>query len=143
MNDSKRQDIALLVLRLAIAATFIGHGGQLLFGLFGGPGLEGITSSQGQVMGTLVAVGEFFGGLGMLLGLLTRFTALAQIVIMLGAIVKVHLPNGFFLPKGYEYNVVLISIMVTILLLGPGKYAIGRFLPLPKTADGQPVPALE
>ena len=64
----------------------------------------------GSPLGYLVAVGEFFGGVGLVFGFLSRFSAAALVVIMLGAIVKVHGANGFFLDKhGFEYNLSLIG----------------------------------
>jgi len=92
-----------------------------------------------------VAIGEFFGGLGMIVGFLARFSAVANIVIMIGAIAMVHGKNGFFLSNGgYEFNLALIGLLVPIVLVGPGRYALGRCLPLPKAryAD-RPVAVLE
>ena len=133
-------DTGLLCLRLALGLVFMVHGSQLVFGAFGGPGLAGFAKMLGPI-GYLVAIGQFFGGLGIVVGLLSRFSAAALIVIMLGAIVKVHLPNGFFMNwygkqagEGYEYHLLVIGMCLTILLAGPGRFAVARFLPLPKTA---------
>jgi putative oxidoreductase len=92
-----------------------------------------------------VAIGEFFGGLGLLVGFLTRFSAAANLVIMLGAIALVHGKNGFFAQGGgYEYNLALIGLLLPLLIAGPGPFALGRHLPLPRTAaTDRPVPALE
>jgi putative oxidoreductase len=72
---------------------------------------------------------------------LGRFTDRHQV----GAIVKVHGEKGFFLQNGgFEYNLVLIGLLATILIAGPGRLAIGRFLPLPKsTRTGRPIIVLE
>src|SRR5688500_18753164 len=96
-------------------------------------------------LGYPVTIGEFFGGLGLIFGLLTRFSAASLIIIMLGAIAMVHGKNGFFLSnQGYEYNLALIGLLVPSLLVGPGRFAIGRFLPLPKAANtGRPITILE
>lgn len=96
-------------------------------------------------VGYLVAIGEFFGGLGIMAGFLARFSAAANAVIMVGAIYMVHGANGFSMAnKGYEYNVVLIGMLLPIVIAGPGHYALGRFLPLPKSArTGRPVMPLE
>lgn len=85
-------------------------------------------------LGYLVSIGEFFGGLGLVVGFLSRFSAASLIVIMLGAI-NVHLnqmKGGFFLPTGFEYPLALIGLLVPTLILGPGSVSIGRVLPLPK-----------
>jgi putative oxidoreductase len=118
----------LLILRISIGIIMCAHGGQKMFGWFGGHGLASTVQLLGSV-GYLVAIGEFFGGLGILLGFLTRFSAFWLIVIQIGAIVKVHWANGFFLGQkpGFEYNFALISIFVSLLIAGPGRYAIIRW----------------
>jgi putative oxidoreductase len=135
---------ALLVVRIVVGVIFMAHGAQKLFGAFGGPGLAGIVKMMGPI-GYLVAIGEFFGGLGLVLGFLSRFSAASLIVIMIGAIAMVHGKNGFFLDKsGFEYNLALIGLLAPILIAGPGSLSVAQYLPLPKTrATGRPVPALE
>lgn len=138
-------DWALLAVRTVVGIIFMAHGAQKLFGAFGGPGLAGVVQTMGPI-GYLVTIGEFFGGLGLLLGVLSRFSAAALIVIMLGAIAMVHGRNGFFLGErpGFEYNLALIGLLAPILIAGPGRLALGRLLPLPKVAGtGRPVAALE
>ena len=134
-------DTGLLCLRAALGLVFMVHGAQLVFGAFGGPGIVNFAKMMGP-LGYLVAIGEFFGGLGILVGFLSRFSAAALIVIMLGAIVKVHLPNGFFMNwygkqagEGYEYHLLVIGMCLAILIAGPGRFAASRFLPLPKAAS--------
>lgn len=136
---------SLMLLRLIVGIIFMMHGSQKVFGAFDGPGLNQIMTNMGPVLGFLVSIGEFFGGLGLVVGFLSRFSAAALIVIMIGAIVKVHGPNGFFAPTGFEYNLALIGMLLPILILGPGQWAAGRFLPfLPGVAkSGRPVPAIE
>jgi putative oxidoreductase len=124
---------ALFILRAVAAIIFMAHGSQKLFGWFGGPGLEGTMGPQGPggggVIGLLVAIGEFFGGLGLLVGVLSRFSAAAIILIMLGAIAMVHGKNGFFLSdKGFEYNLALIGLALPILIAGPGPLTVPRLL---------------
>jgi putative oxidoreductase len=144
-QDRPAVDWALLVIRIAVGVIFLAHGAQKLFGAFGGPGLAGIVQMMGPV-GYLVAIGEFFGGLGLIVGFLSRFSAAALIVIMIGAIVMVHAKNGFFLgaKPGFEYNLALIGLLAPILIAGPGRFTLARFLPLPKVPDtGRPIPVLE
>jgi putative oxidoreductase len=143
-------DISLLAVRLAVGIIFAAHGSQKVFGLFGGPGLTNFVemmnkSSNVGAVAYLVAIGECFGGLGIIFGFLSRFSAASIIVIMIGAIYLEHGKNGFFMAKGgFEYNIALIGLLIPILLLGPGSYAIGRFLPLPKSAKtGRPIIVLE
>lgn len=148
-NDATRDrtvvDLSLLIVRFTAGVVFAVHGSQKVFGAFGGMGLEKFVQMMGPI-GYLVAIGECFGGLGMIVGFLSRFSAASNIVIMLGAIFMVHGKNGFLMEKqGFEYNFVLIGLMLPILLCGPGKFAIGRYLPLlPKSAGtDRPVAFLE
>lgn len=144
-QDRQAVDIALLVARVTLGIIFMAHGSQKLFGAFGGPGLAGVVHMMGPI-GYLVTIGEFFGGLGLLVGFLSRFSAASIIVIMIGAIAMVHAKNGFFLGAklGYEYNIALIGLLATILIAGPGRYTIGRLLPLPKKAGtDRPIPIVE
>ena len=119
------------VLRLAIGAIFVAHGAQKLFGLWGGPGIEGTAAGFAQLglnppmpLALLVGVVEFAGGLMLMLGALTLFTALALAITMAVAIWKVHFANGFFLPAGYEFNLALIGALVSLMLTGAGAFSI-------------------
>ncbi|NUP89118.1 MAG: DoxX family protein [Candidatus Sumerlaeia bacterium] len=143
-SDRPSIDISLLVVRVVAGVIFAAHGAQKVFGAFGGPGLAGMAEMLGPV-GYLVSIGEFFGGLGLVAGFLTRFSAASNIVIMIGAIVMVHGQHGFFLSdSGFEYNLALIGLLLPTVLAGPGKFAIGRSLPLPKSArTGRPILVLE
>lgn len=147
--DRTAINVALLVVRLVIGVIFLFHGGQLLFGLFGGGGIDATVNGAGGKpgmgpVGYLVAIGQFFGGLGLVLGVLTRFSAAALIVIMLGAIFMVHLKNGFSVQKGgYEFNLALIGLALPILIAGPGRYTLARALPFLGRTGESPHPAIE
>jgi putative oxidoreductase len=122
-------DVGLLVLRLGLAAVFIAHGGQKMFGWFGGKGLEATIAGMAQggipaPLAFLAAFTEFFGGLAVLVGLLSRLASLGLFVTMLVAVFGVHLKGGFFLPAGYEYAFTLGMIALTLVLTGPGRLAI-------------------
>ena len=138
-------DVSLLLVRVIVGVIFAAHGAQKLFGAFGGAGLAETVKTMGSPLGYLVTIGEFFGGLGLVVGFLTRFSAASLIVIMIGAIVTVHGQNGFFQKNnGFEYNLALIGLLLPTLLCGPGRFSIGRFLPLPKAAKtDRPVAILE
>lgn len=128
-SSNRKVDVSLLLVRLVVGTIFAAHGSQHLFGTFHGPGLAGTVQMLGKV-GYLVAVGEFFGGIGLFFGFLSRFSAAANIVIMLGAIEMVHFKNGFFLQNGgFEFNLALIGLLLPVLILGPGAYAVGVKLP--------------
>ena len=76
---------APLALRLALGSVFVAHGGQKLFGLWGGYGFEATAQffsdklglNPGWLHAALAGGGEFFGGIFILLGLFTRFAASA------------------------------------------------------------------
>jgi putative oxidoreductase len=142
-KDRTAVEISLLVVRVVAGVIFAAHGSQKMFGAFGGPGLSAIAEMMGPI-GYLVAVGEFFGGIGLVFGFLSRFSAAALIVIMLGAIATVHGKHGFFLSdEGFEYNLALIGLLLPTLLAGPGALAVGKlFLPRSKKT-GRPVMPLE
>lgn len=150
VRDRSAVDWALLAARVFVGVVFIAHGAQVMFGAFGGPGLSAFVQMMGP-LGYLVAIGQFFGGLGLVLGFLTRFSAASIILIMLGAIGMVHSHVGFFMNwsgkqagEGFEYHLLAIGILLPILIAGPGRFAIGRLLPLPKVADkARPVAVLE
>ena len=149
-RDRSAVDWALLAARLFVGVVFMAHGAQILFGAFGGPGLSAFVQMLGP-LGYLVAVGEFFGGLGLVFGFLSRFSAASIILIMLGAVATVHGKFGFFMNwagtqagEGFEYHLLAIGILLPVLIAGPGRFAVGRLLPLPKVAGGQrPVAILE
>ena len=141
VHDKSAVDVALLIARVIVGAVFMAHGAQKLFGAFGGPGLSAFVGMIGPI-GYLVAIGEFFGGLGIVVGFLSRFSAASIIVIMLGAIGMVHGKVGFFMNwmgnqggEGFEYHLLAIGILLVILIAGPGRYALARSLPLPKFAE--------
>jgi putative oxidoreductase len=143
-DDRPAVDVSLLLMRVVVGVIFAAHGAQKLFGAFGGPGLDKVVEQMGPI-GYLVTIGEFFGGLGLVVGFLCRFSAASLIVVMIGAIGMVHGKNGFFLSDGgFEYNLALIGLLAPILIAGPGRFAVGRFLPLPKSArTGRPIVVLE
>jgi putative oxidoreductase len=145
--DNIAVDWALLIARIIVGMVFMAHGAQKLFGFFGGPGLSATVQMMGP-LGYLVAVGEFFGGLGIIVGFLSRFSATSITLIMLGAIGMIHSKVGFFMNwtgkqagEGFEYHLLAIAVLMTIAIAGPGRFAIGRLLPLPK-AKGEARPVI-
>jgi putative oxidoreductase len=135
VRDRAAVDWSLLVLRVVLGIVFMAHGAQKLFGAFGGPGLGAIVQMMGPI-GYLVTIGEFFGGLGLVVGILPRFSAGSIIVIMLGAIGMVHGKVGFFMNwagqqagEGYEYHLLAIAALLPIVIAGPGRFALASVLP--------------
>jgi putative oxidoreductase len=146
-------DLSLLFLRVIVGVIFAAHGAQKVFGLFGGPGLNQFVQMMGGgPLPYLVAIGECFGGLGIIFGFLTRFSAASIIVIMIGAITMVHGKNGFFLgtgpesllkDAGFEYNLALIGLLLPLLLCGPGRFSIAHLLMPRSSRTGRPIIVVE
>jgi putative oxidoreductase len=126
-----------LIVRLALGVIFFAHGAQKVFGWFGGRGLAETIAGFRQMnippAATVTAACiECFGGLAMILGFLARPAALGLIVVMLVAIKKVHARQGFFLNwslaqgkgHGYEFNLALIAMALSILIGGAGCLSI-------------------
>jgi len=125
-----------LALRVPVGLILSAHGAQKLFGWFGGYGLEGtaqwlasIGLEPGLLMALLAGGAEFFGGLALVLGLLTRPAALVSAFTMLVAIVSVHLGNGLFMANnGYEFALSLLAASVALMLQGAGRLSLDGLL---------------
>jgi putative oxidoreductase len=128
--------LGLLIIRLVVGLTFAAHGTQKLFGWFGGHGLQGtggffesIGIRPGRTMAFMAGISELVAGLLLTLGFLTPIAALLFVATMLVAMVKVHMPNGYWATSnGYEYNLLLIVVAVGIALIGAGSYSIDAIL---------------
>lgn len=128
--------IAALVLRVPVGLILAAHGAQKLFGWFDGNGLAGtagwmssIGIEPGYLMALLAGGAEFFGGLALVLGLLTRPAALATAFTMLVAIFSVHISNGLFASNdGYEYALVLFVVSVALMIQGGGHLSLDNLL---------------
>ncbi|HET7480976.1 MAG TPA: DoxX family protein [Rubrobacteraceae bacterium] len=129
-------DVGLLVLRVVLGVIFAAHGAQKLFGSFGGPGLKGTAGFHEQLgikppylMAVLAGLAEFAGGILVAVGLLTPLAAVALIVTMAVAALTVHLKNGFFaMNGGYEFNLALAGMALTLLLTGAGAISLDAAL---------------
>jgi putative oxidoreductase len=126
---------ALFFLRAVVGVVFFAHGAQKLFGWWGGHGPRGTAGFFGALgfrpplaMALVAGASEASGAL-FALGVLTPFAALAVAAMMVVAVGSVHLKKGFWLSNGgYEYNLVLWSVAVSVAATGPGRFSIDRAL---------------
>ncbi|MET9327994.1 DoxX family protein [Tsukamurella sp. NPDC003166] len=134
-------DLGLLVLRVAVGVILAAHGVQKLFGIWGGPGIDGFARylqngndpSVGfqrftKVLSIGTGVIELGGGAMLVLGLLTPIAAAGAVGVMLSAGLFKLTTAGhgfvFFAPNGVEYELMLVLAAVAILLAGPGRLSL-------------------
>lgn len=134
-------DKLLTVLRLTLGVIFFAHGAQKLLGWFGGFGYSGTMQAFTSAMhipaplAFLAIVAEFFGGLGLILGLLGRVAALGIAVNMAVAVAMFHSHFGLFMNwygnqkgEGFEYHLLAIAIALIVIIRGSGAFSIDRVL---------------
>ena len=137
---STGNDVSFTILRLVLGVVFFAHGSQKMLGWFGGFGFHATMGSFAHLgmsapVAFLVICTEFFGGLGLIVGLLTRIAALGIGGEMIGAIYMVHLQNGFFMNwtgtqkgEGIEYHLLALAMAAALLLRGAGAFSLDRAL---------------
>jgi putative oxidoreductase len=131
----------LTVARVALGITLFAHGAQKLLGWFGGHGLSATVGMFRDHMGIpaplayLAIAAEFFGGLGLIVGLLARIAALGIAITMAVAMLMVHLKFGFFINwfgdkqvHGVEYHLLAIALAIVIIVHGAGAFSLDRAL---------------
>ncbi|MDG1751281.1 MAG: DoxX family protein [Thalassotalea sp.] len=130
------QSLSTLPLRLIAGIIFAAHGAQKLFAWFGGYGIDGtgqwmesIGLSPGYLMALMAGSAEFFGGLFLIVGFLTRPASFVLAITMIVAIVSVHLNNGLFMSNnGYEFGLSLLAITLALVIQGGGKHSVDNKL---------------
>ena len=131
-TPSQRQlGIGLLILRLALAAVFIIHGGQKLFQM-GPTGTGGMLTKMdvpgAPFVGPLLSIVEPLAGVCVLLGLFTRLAGLAIAIDMFSAILTVHLKHGFFVPMGIEFVMMNCAAGIALAALGAGPFSFDHLI---------------
>ena len=134
-------DGATTVLRLVLGIIFFAHGAQKMLGWFGGYGFSGTMGFFTGVMhipaafAFLAIVAEFFGGIGLIFGFLTRVAAFGILSNMLVAVTMVHHQFGFFMNwtglqkgEGYEYHLLVLAIAVYLMIRGGGSASVDWLL---------------
>jgi putative oxidoreductase len=131
--------IATSILRLALGVVFFAHGAQKMLGWFGGFGFTGTMGFFTRLMhipaplAFFAIAAEFFGGLGLILGFLTRIAAFGIGVNMVVAIVTVHRAFGFFMNwtgtqkgEGFEFHLLVLAIVAFLVIRGAGAFSVDR-----------------
>ncbi|ASO22382.1 putative membrane protein YphA (DoxX/SURF4 family) [Actinoalloteichus hoggarensis] len=130
-------DVGLLLLRLVLGGVFLAHGAQKVFGLFGGPGIDGfaayLTQSgfhQAELLAWVTGVTELAGGALVVLGLATPLAAAGLLAIMANVIL-LRFAEGFFLTAdgGFEFEAVLAGLAAALIFAGPGRAALDNGRP--------------
>jgi putative oxidoreductase len=147
-------DVSLSFLRLVLGLVIFPHGAQHLLGWFGGPGpqvtMEIYTATFGipAIFGVLGIVAEFFGPLGLVVGLLGRVAALGVAGVMVTAALLVHLPFGFFQDwfgnqqgEGIEFFILATAMALVVIVKGSGAWSLDRALANPRAAAAHRHPA--
>jgi len=142
---------ATAILRMVLGVVFSVHGAQKMLGWFGGPGFSGTMGFFTGVMhipapfAFLVIAAEFFGGLGLILGFLTRIAAFGIAINMVVAIATVHSAFGFFMNwngtqkgEGFEYHLLVLAMTLFLMICGAGAFSIDRAI-VTASLTGQPM----
>lgn len=143
-------DAGTALLRLVLGVIFFAHGAQKMLGWFGGYGFTGTMGFFTNVMhipalfAFLAIAAEFFGGLGLIFGFLTRIAALGIFANMTVAIAMVHHQFGFFMNwtgaqkgEGFEYHLLVLALTVFLIIRGAGAVSVDRLLSVPAEHVGQ------
>ncbi len=134
LKELLNQSFQILLLRIILGIVMFAHGAKKLPGWFGGSGfnatLDSFQNNLGipPILGFLAIITEFFGGIFLTLGLLTRVSAAATAVTMGVAVFVAHWDNGFFLPRGIEFALTLLIIAIVLFISGPGKFSLDEKL---------------
>lgn len=125
ISKEKLSSFAPLPIRLIAGIAFILHGLPKL-GDIGGT--QGFFSSVGipPEMAIFVALLEVLGGVALIFGVLTRITSILFIIEMIGATIMAKAATGFTIGGGYELDLLLMSIAISLLISGPGRLSIER-----------------
>lgn len=131
----------LLFQRVILGLVMFPHGAQKLLGWFGGGGWSGtmgyFTGPMGlpYALGVLVIVAEFFGALGLIVGLGTRLAAFGIAATMVGAVVTTHSKVGFFMNwggqqagEGFEYHLLALALALPLIVRGAGWLSLDRLV---------------
>jgi putative oxidoreductase len=136
-----RSSLSLAIVRLVLGLVMFPHGAQKMLGWFGGYGFSGTMGAFTHHMGIpaplafLAIAAEFFGGLGLIVGFLSRIAAFGVLTTMVVAVLTAHIHNGFFMNwagtnkgEGFEYHLLAIAMALAVVIAGAGAPSIDRAL---------------
>jgi putative oxidoreductase len=134
-------DYVLMLSRVVLGIIFLAHGGQKVFGWFGGPGFDQAMKAFVQGMGipaffaVMAILAEFLGGIGLLVGLLSRIAAFGIAMNMIVAVLLVHARHGLFMNwtgnqrgEGFEFHLLAFAVALLVLVRGAGALSLDRVL---------------
>jgi putative oxidoreductase len=134
-------DWVITMVRIVLGIVFFAHGAQMALGWFGGAGLQSTVRTFRESLRipaplALLSVGaEFLGGLGLIVGLLSRVAAFGIVIVMSVALLVVHRKFGFFMNwfgekqgHGIEYHVLVLALALTVMIKGAGAFSLDQVL---------------
>lgn len=125
--SDKWQPFAPFFLRVVTGAIFVGHG-LIKWQIMGVDGTTSMLESIGfpipGFFAVLLILAEVLGGIFLILGAWTHWTAKTLAFVALVALVTVHLKNGFIGQGGYEFILLILAASISILITGPGKWSV-------------------
>lgn len=141
LTKTDSRNYALTILRLVLGIVFFAHGAQKALGWFGGYGFNGTMGFFTQQLGIpapfafLAIMAEFLGGLGLIVGFLTRIAAFGVFCNMLVAVCMLHRHFGLFMNwagnqkgEGYEYHLLAMAMTVAVMIAGAGAFSVDASL---------------
>src|SRR5712671_3834007 len=134
-------DWVVTIVRIVLGVVFFAHGAQKALGWFGGAGLQSTVRTFREhlripaPLAVLSVAAEFLGGLGLIVGLLSRIAALGIAVVMIVALLAVHWKFGFFMNwygnkqgQGIEYHILVLALALAVIIKGGGAFSLDQVL---------------
>ncbi len=123
-------DVALVVVRLVVAAAFILHG-IAKFSAWQTVASDQMPSGIITLMKVL-SIAEPLAGVALIFGLMTQLAAFGLILVMVGAVYMKQFVWGIGYSSvsttGWEYDLSLFALCVVLFIIGGGRYSIERIL---------------
>jgi putative oxidoreductase len=138
--NTDTSDWGALIARVFLGFVILPHGLQKLLGMFGGYGFSAtieyfVSMAIPSVVAVLIILGESFGALFLILGLISRVSASGIAIIMLGAILIVHWDYGFFMNwfgsqagEGFEYHLLALGLALVVMVKGGGRWSLDNVM---------------